>query len=100
MIAQKLATYNYQASPIWIYLRQQFISGIRHRELVSVVTVLCGLFDSLPQLTRSEKRSYPLLVRWFDGNWSAIAPLLPFIHLRDFDDAPIDFERERVDQHF
>jgi hypothetical protein len=62
---------------------------------VSVAAVLCSLVETLPVLTRSEKRSYPLLVRWFEQNWGEIEPFFALIHLRDERMDVVDFERER-----
>jgi hypothetical protein len=90
-----LVHYNYADSPTWVLIRQQFSSGVRQRELVSVDHVLCSLAPTLPLLTRSERRSYPLLLRWFEQNWSQIAPYFSGIHLRDSDGEIIIFERER-----
>jgi hypothetical protein len=95
IIAEELANYNYKASPIWMLVRQQFSSGVRQRELTSIACILCSLIETLPLLTRSEKRSYPLLIRWFERYWSEIEPFLPLIQLCDANKEVINFERER-----
>jgi hypothetical protein len=95
IIATELSGFDYQHSPVWVSIRQQFSSGVRQKELVSIATVLCSLVETIPLLTRSEKRSYPLLVRWFEQNWAEIEPFFALIHLHDEEMEPINFERER-----
>jgi hypothetical protein len=78
-------------------VRQQFSSGVRQRELLSVANVLCTIIETLPLPTRSEKRSYPLLLRWFEVHWALIEPWLPLFSLRDEHGKIINFERERME---
>jgi hypothetical protein len=72
----------------------RFSSGVRHRELLSIAMILCNFIDSLEMPGRNEKRSFPLLIRWFSDNWSQIGPLLSAIDLRDERDSLINFDRE------
>jgi hypothetical protein len=97
LIACELGTYNYETSPFWHVLRNQFSSGVRQRELSSVATVLCSLIETFPLPTRSEKRSFPLLIRWFEQNWTEIAPFLPLINLCTESFEVINFARERLE---
>jgi hypothetical protein len=95
IIATGLADFDYESSPIWQMIRRQFSSGVRHRELLSVASVLCSLVEPLPLPSRTERRSFPLLIRWFRDNWAAIRPVFPLIHLCDDSRSVINFQRER-----
>jgi hypothetical protein len=46
---------------------RRFSSGIRHRELMSLALIF-GTVCDVPPLTRDNKRSFPLLMKWFDEN--------------------------------
>jgi hypothetical protein len=94
VIYRELATYDYQSSQVWVDLRRQFSSGVRQRELRSVADVLSTVI-CVPDLTRSERRSFPLLVRWFERHWPQIGPALQLIALCDADGEPINFAREK-----
>jgi hypothetical protein len=74
-------------------LRMKFSSGIRLHELRSIVAILSQLIQIGPP-ERKAKRSYPLLVKWFKENWSCVAPVLPFIQLRDAANQVIDGRRQ------
>jgi hypothetical protein len=63
----------------------------------SIVLVLCSLIDTLPLPTRSEKRSFPLLIRWFELNWAQIEPFLLLVQLRDATLEEINFPRQKAD---
>jgi hypothetical protein len=95
IIANELTNFNYVASSAWRALRSQFSSGIRQHELTSIALLLCSMNESLPLLSRSERRSFPLLIRWFETNWSGVEPFLPAFSLRDENGEVINFERER-----
>jgi hypothetical protein len=73
----------------------QFSSGIRQGELTSVACILCSLNESLSIITRSHRRSFPLLILWFEENWTMIEHVLPLVALCDESEVPINFLRER-----
>jgi hypothetical protein len=97
-IAQILKTFNYQTSDAWTILTHHFSSGIRHRELRSIAFILSKIFN-IPPITRDAHRSYPVLIKWFQENWTAIEPVLPLISLRDEYDQQINSDRENYDRH-
>jgi hypothetical protein len=97
IIAKQLDDYNWQSSPIWIKLRRQFSSGVRQPELRSIANILSGFIEALQPPSRSEKRSFPLMIRWFDVNWATIGPWIPLVHLRDSQMDIVNFTRERGD---
>jgi hypothetical protein len=63
----------------------------------SIALVLCSLIEKLTVPTRSEKRSFPLLIRWFELNWARIEPFLPLVQLRDANFEAINFTRQKAD---
>jgi hypothetical protein len=79
-------------------LHSKFSSGVRLGELRSVALVLASLAHvSAPG--RDTNRQYSLLMRWYDRNWTQIAPFLPLVQLRDADGRPIDAHRELAERH-
>jgi hypothetical protein len=97
IIAKQLDNYDWQSSPVWNKLRRQFSSGVRQPELQSIAHILCGLTGALSPPSRSEKRSFPLMIRWFDVNWATIGPWMTLIDLRDEHANVINFKRERAE---
>jgi hypothetical protein len=63
----------------------------------SIALVLCSLIENLPLPTRSEKRSFPLLIHWFELNWAQIEPFLPYVQLRDANLEEINLARQRAE---
>lgn len=78
---------------IWSILKWHFSSGIRLKELASISIILSSLIK-IPQPSRDERRSFPLLLNWYSANWILIEPLLPMINLRDSKDQIINGTRE------
>jgi hypothetical protein len=92
-IAVILKTFNFETSDAWRALTQQFSTGVRHKELCSVALILSHCFG-IQSIPRDARRSYPVLIKWFQDNWNEIRPVLPLIALRDDDNRVINFERE------
>lgn len=67
---------------IWSILCSKFGTGFTLHELLSVATVLQSTLN-LPQITRNQKRSLPLLVNYFSENSAYIIPVLPYVSLYD-----------------
>jgi hypothetical protein len=68
----------------------------------NIAFALCNLIKILPLPTRSERRSFPLLIRWFELNRSHIEPSLPLVQLRDANFEEINFARQKeesIPQH-
>ena len=82
IISEEIGDFDYRKCPVWLDLLKHFSPGVTRNELHSIAIVLVSLLD-LPLLTRSENRSFPLMIRWFAKNWSKIEPVLPSIHLLD-----------------
>jgi hypothetical protein len=55
------------------------------------------LATSSPLPMRSEKRSFPLMIRWFEQQWSHIEAFLPLVQLLDVNLEEINFARERAE---
>ena len=80
-------------SQVWITLQRYFSSGIRVTELKSIAKFL-QFYLNLPFISRKALRSCPLLIKWFEDNWSKIYPFLPYISLLDDNLQPINHFRE------
>jgi hypothetical protein len=96
-IAVLLRGFDFQRSPAWKAITNNFSSGIRHRELCSVAILIAAKFG-VPRVPRDAHRSYPVLIKWFEDNWEAVEPVLPFVCLRDEDDKVINRDRECLDR--
>lgn len=78
---------------IWSALKWHFSSGIRLKELASISIIISAMLK-IQQPTRDERRSFPLLLKWYSSYWKLIEPILPIIHLRDSSNQIIDGRRE------
>lgn len=73
-----------------------FGKDIRLNELLGITNVIITLLNSrrigIPPLSRNEKRSLPLLIKYIDRNSELIFPYLPYISLCDdnFQKIPLD----------
>jgi hypothetical protein len=94
-IAQMLKGFDYTTCEAWSGLTQHFSSGIRHRELISIAFLITEWFH-VPKIPRDARRSYPMLVKWFQDHWTTIQPMLPLISIRDDENCLIDSSRESV----
>lgn len=97
IIAKTLKDFNFKKCKAWFSLSSQFSSGIRFPELLSIAYVLQRIVE-LPDITRSEKRSFPCLVKWFDDNWEAIKDPIKQITLLDENTIPINGQRENLER--
>ena len=95
VIKNELGNYDYTKSFVLPIIRAQFSKGITHKELNSIAEILKQIVQ-LPPLTRHEKRSYPLLIRWFEKNWNTIRPIIPYITLLDSNFIPINHATESL----
>jgi hypothetical protein len=92
-IAQLLKDFDYQRSDVWRSITRKFSTGIRHRELCSVAHLVgrcCGI-DGVP---RDARRSFPVLIKWFQDNWDRIQSVWETLGLLDGDGQPINYERQ------
>jgi hypothetical protein len=99
-VARILQTFDYLRSHAWTAVREQFSSGIRHRELWSVAIVISerGSAQKIPRPPRNAERSYPVLIKWFQDHWDTVGSVLPLVGLRDDDDKPINRRRELLER--
>ena len=81
-VAQDIGDFDYSTCPQWLYLQAKFSTGIRFRELKSIANII-QITLQLPPLSRNQKRSFPLLIKWFCTNWDKIQPILDYISLYD-----------------
>ncbi|OHT10195.1 hypothetical protein TRFO_20568 [Tritrichomonas foetus] len=95
-IQKLLGNFDYNNSRAWKEIKILFSSGIRHTELISIATVLISIYN-LPKVSRPHRRSFPLLVKWFDDNWEKIQPIISKISLLDKERVPINSQREMCD---
>jgi hypothetical protein len=79
-IMKSLGSFNPHQSHAWKEIQKRFGSGIVHKQLISLVRVLIGYFR-VPKIGRNEKRSFQLLIKWFEEHWEQIEPLLSNIAL-------------------
>jgi hypothetical protein len=83
-----------ESSPAYQAIRSAFGTATRLRELKAVVNVIRAWWQVkdgiyLPQLSRNEKRSFLLLVKYIDLHYDQIVPLLRHVVL-------LDDERKRI----
>lgn len=91
--------FSYEKSDEYRILVQTFSSGATLKEYVSIATILSTLLPQVKEPSRTEKRSFVLLMKWFKENWELIFPVLPFIQLRDENKKVIDGQRELYEMH-
>jgi hypothetical protein len=96
-IADVLDMFNWKNSRAWVFIANQFGTGVRHKELCSIARVLIKCFQ-LPGISRNEYRSCPVLIKWFEKNWESIEPILPLIQLLDVEQRPIDSVRQTKEE--
>ena len=65
----------------WQKICDQFGPNIKHPELVSIASVVAGVLGI--KLDRDAKRRKKVLIKWFEENWTIIAPILPKIQLQE-----------------
>ena len=92
-IERVLSGFDYKNCKAWKCLREQFSTGIRHRELLSIASILTQLYG-LPELNRDARRSFVVLIKWFDDRWPQIDTYLKHMCLLDENMMKIDHERE------
>jgi hypothetical protein len=78
-VATRLQGFNPKDNDIWKVIIDQFGTGIKQQELLSIATVLAS--HAHVRLDRDAKRRKAVLVKWFAENWDAISPYLSFVVL-------------------
>jgi hypothetical protein len=79
-IMKSLGSFNPHQSHAWKEIEQHFGTGIVHNEVVSIANVFTTCFQ-VPAIGRNEKRSFQLLIKWFNEHWGEIEPFLSHIAL-------------------
>jgi hypothetical protein len=92
-IAVILRSFNYKDSGAWQSIIEKFSTGIRHRELCSVA-ILISQFFGVSKIPRDARRSFPVLVKWFEDHWETIEPIWSCVSLLDKSRVVIDQARE------
>jgi hypothetical protein len=87
-VANILQGYNVETSTSWIEIRKRFGNGITHRELFSIASIISSQFN-ISGLSRDARRSFVVLLKWFDDKWSWIDPILPLITQLDENQQPV-----------
>ncbi|MDR1031541.1 MAG: hypothetical protein LBL30_00220 [Holosporales bacterium] len=84
-VAQRLGDFNFKQSEAWRALSEKLSDGVTLSELKSIAAVASQL-ARISEPDREAKRRLPLMVKWFEDNWTAIGPHLPAINLKDHTD--------------
>jgi hypothetical protein len=95
-IAKILREFDWEQCEAWAALIRTYSSGIRHKELCSIAWVLVNDF-ALPDISRDARRSFPVLIKWYQDNWADISSHLSKIQLLDSDCRAINGHRELKD---
>jgi hypothetical protein len=80
----------------WSALRKLFGSGVRHKEWSSFAMVIAHHLN-IPMPSRATRRSFPVLLLWFEENWEVVKPHISMFRFLDEDENPIDNDREARD---
>jgi hypothetical protein len=80
-IASRLQGFNPKDNRAWTYLTQQFGPSLKQNILVQIATLLAG--EAHVKLDRDAMRRKSVLVKWFEENWAAVSPFLPYIRLEE-----------------
>ena len=94
-IAKCLGDYVYQSSKVWGELKRKFSPAVTHHELISVARIIASIIPINP-ISRNEKRSFPILIRWYETNWTAIQTVIGSIQLLDKHMIPINMEMQKA----
>jgi hypothetical protein len=80
-VASRLSGFNSKDNSVWKAITQRFGNNIKQPELLSMAQVLANHANI--RLDRDAKRRKAVLIKWFEENWVAIEPFLPFVVLED-----------------
>lgn len=93
IVEKEMKGFDYKKSAAWSAIQSQFSSGIRHPELLSIAYLLERMVK-LPTVSRTCKRSFVCLIKWFSDNWSEISKYIGRITLLDDHESAISGQRE------
>jgi hypothetical protein len=84
--------FNFENSNAWQSIIEKFSTGIRHRELCSTALLISHFFGA-PKISRDARRSFPVLIKWFENHWATIEPIWSCLNLLDESKVVIDRAR-------
>ena len=80
-ISERMAGFNPKDNDVWRSITAKFGPNIKQPELLSIAMVLsqnCSI-----KLDRDAKRRKSVLIKWFEENWTTLAPYLDYVVLED-----------------
>jgi hypothetical protein len=83
-IKKDLGDFDAVKSSTFQQLQQQFGANLRHTDLRSIALVLIKTMG-IPTISRNERRSFPILVKWFDRHWTLVSSVIGQIELHNDD---------------
>lgn len=98
-IKKELGDFDAFSSESFKYIIKKYGRSIRFTELLGIINSIQIYLQykndaTLPQLSRNEKRSFPLLIKYIEGNKEIIFPYLQFISLCDSSFQKIDLDNK------
>lgn len=97
IIKEELGDFNVSESKAYKEIYKKFGRSIRFSELLGILNSINIYLQikkniSLPHISRNEKRSYPLLIKYIERNGEMIFPYLQYISLcnSSFQKIPVD----------
>ena len=78
-ISARMSNFQPKECKAWKEITQKFGNNIKQQELLSIANVLSS--SAKLKLDRDAKRRKTVLIKWFDENWEAIKPFLPYVVL-------------------
>lgn len=98
-IKDELGDFNVYQSDAYIKVVKQFGHSIRFSELLGIINSIQIFLQmkenkTLPHVSRNEKRSFQLLIKYIETNKELIFPYLPYISLcnSSFQKIPLDIK--------
>lgn len=80
-ISARMSNFQPKECKAWKEITQKFGTNIKQQELLSIANVLST--SAKLKLDRDAKRRKTVLIKWFDENWDAIKPYLPYVVLEN-----------------
>jgi hypothetical protein len=93
-VRRDLEEFELGTSPAYHAVKVAFGTNVRLRELKGIMSVVRAWWQSkdgtyLPQLSRNQKRSFPLLIKYIDHHYDKIVPLFQHAILLDEQRVPL-----------
>ena len=94
-IENEIGDFDYKECFAWKMLQHYYSTGVRHNELLGIAQILQEIVE-LPPINRACKRSFVVLLKWYENNWKIIEHYLPYITLCDDNYIPINDNRSTI----